>query len=94
MSRVKQQDPDEKLDYTINYADRLPTGDNIVTSDWEVPDDLTGSSESVSGQAVTTFITGGTAGSEYKLSNRSTSAAGRIVEDYILLLIRNSDSVQ
>jgi hypothetical protein len=95
MSRLKQQDPDERLDYTINYAtnNRLPSGDNIIDSEWIVPDELTGDSESVSGRSATIFLTGGEAG-EYKIVNRSTSAAGRIVEDYFILRIRESISVE
>jgi hypothetical protein len=96
MSRLKQQDPDERLDYTINYAtnNRLPSGDNIVNSQWTVPDELTGDAESVSGRTATIFLSGGEVGKEYKVINRSTSANGRIVEDYFLLLIRESISVE
>jgi hypothetical protein len=96
MSRLKQQDPDERLDYTINYAtnNRLPSGDNIIDSEWIVPDGLTGDSESVSGRSATIFLSGGEVGPEYKVINRSTSAAGRIVEDYFILRIRESTSVE
>jgi hypothetical protein len=93
MARLKPQDPDERLDYSIDYSSRLPTGDNIVSSEWTVPDGLTGDSESISGRSATIFLSGGEAG-QYKVFNRSTSAAGRVVEDYIIILIRDSDSVE
>jgi len=94
MSRLKQQDPDEHLDYTINYAtnNRLPSSDNIADSEWIVPDGLIGDSESVSGRTATIFLKGELG--EYKVINRSTSAAGRIVEDYFILRIRESTSVE
>ena len=96
MSRLKEQDPDERLDYTINYAtnNRLPSGDNIIDSEWTVPDGLTGDGDTVSGRTATIFLSGGEAGTEYKVINRSTSAAGRVVEDYFILRVRDSDSVE
>jgi hypothetical protein len=96
MARLKQQDPDERLDYSINYAtnNRLPSGDNIIDSDWIVPDGLTGDGESVSGRTATIFLSGGVINDEYKVVNRSTSAAGRTVEDYFILRIRESISVE
>lgn len=90
MARVHEQDPDEKLNYGIDYSDRLPAGDNIATSVWTVPAALTASNQTISGQIASLWLTAGVAGSDYRISNKSTSVAGLIVEDYIVLQIRNS----
>lgn len=88
MPRQYTQDPDENLDYGIDYSGRIPSGDSIIDSVWEVPDGLTGSDESVSDRTAIIFLTGGEDGVDYVVGNRSTTAAGRVVEDYITLQIR------
>ena len=88
MPQVFTQRRDENLDYAIDHSGRLPTGDDIETSTWTVPDGLDDSDDAISGQSVTIFLTGGTSGTEYTIWNQSTTEAGRIVEDFIILKVQ------
>ncbi len=84
------KDPDAVLDYKIAWKDWLD-GDTIATSTWTIAAGLTGSSQSInSGGTVTiedvvhpvssvttTWLTGGTAGTRYRVTNRVATAGGR-----------------
>jgi hypothetical protein len=88
MPRIHEKTPDENLDYAIDHSGELPDADTIIDSAWDVPDGLTGSGESVSGQSAIIFLTGGVVGSDYTVTNVSTTDNGRVVEDYIVIQVR------
>lgn len=72
-------DPDAKLDYTVDWSDWLAAGDEIATSSWIIPAGLTQASPSPShdGSKATVWISGGTAGQVYIVTNRITTTGGR-----------------
>lgn len=72
------KDPDAKLDYAVDWSVWLADGETIVTSDWVVPDGLAEDSASFDDDSATVWLTGGTAGTEYVVTNRITTGAGRI----------------
>ena len=82
------KDPDSKLDYEINWLEWLTsintiTGetviDTIVSSTWvDVNADLTVESDSFTDSTTTVWLTGGIVDSIYEVTNRITTAAGRI----------------
>ena len=76
------KDPDEKKDYGFNWVPAL-NGDTIAGSTWVLPSGLTEATPAPSFDATTTtiWIEGGTAGENYKVTNRITTAAGRILEE-------------
>ena len=76
----------EKLDFVINWANRLGT-DTISNSTWSVPSGVNSTSNSSSNNTTTIWISGGTAGNEYSILNTITSAAGRIMQQAIRLKI-------
>lgn len=78
-------DPDAHLDYLYDWTDWLAEGDTIAASEWIVPDDLTADDESFTDTTATVWISGGTAGSNYTVTNRVTTAAGRIDDRSITL---------
>lgn len=80
------KDPNEKLDYTIDWSDFLDL-DTITVSLWLVPTDLTQTNSTFSGNTATVWIEGGTAGSVHRVTNRITTAAGRIADRSIFLQI-------
>ena len=86
---LPEKDPDELLDYTINWAaaPRWVTDDTIVTSTWIVPDGLTGSDETDTDTTVTIWLMGGTEGTTYEIVNRITTAGGRHLDQTVLLPI-------
>ena len=74
------KDPDEVLDYTINWANRLLPSETISDSTWTLDAGITKDSDSLSGSAATIWLSGGVAGTKYVLVNRITTSAGRKYE--------------
>lgn len=78
-------DPDETLDYSCDWTAFLTDGDgtpdSIATSAWSVfpvGPSLSGATEA--GGVATVFISDGQPGQIYRLTNRISTAAGRVAE--------------
>ena len=70
------QTPTDKLDYTIDYTSWLElVGDTISTVAWTIPAPLTPSNQTNTSYTATTFLTGGTPGSTYRIDCQITTAA-------------------
>lgn len=80
------KDPEAKLDYSIDWSDWLETGDEISTSTWTVPSGITKDSDSKSTQITTIWLSGGTDGEDYDLTNHIVTTDGR--EDDRTITIR------
>jgi len=74
---IRRKDPDSVIDYTMDWGTKWLNGDTISTSAWIIPTGLTLVSESYSTTDTTVFISGGTEGITYRITNRITTAAGR-----------------
>lgn len=71
------KDPDAVLDYTVDWATWLGT-DTISTSTWPVvPAGITKDSDTNSTTIATIWLSGGTIGETYQLTNRIVTAGGR-----------------
>lgn len=72
-------DPDAVLDYAVDWSDWLATGETITTSTWTVPTGIeeTTPPPSTDGSVATIWMTGGTAGTRYALTNHIVTSAGR-----------------
>lgn len=81
------KDPDELLDYQVDWTDRL-AADNIQTSSWVVPAGLTQSLPSFTSKTATIWFSGGTIGQTYKVLNRIVTSGGRTMDQTVGLLIR------
>jgi hypothetical protein len=82
--RSFRKDPDAVLDYGFNWNDPsapggpwLATGETISTSAWTIPDGLTKGNEAHDDSITVVWLSGGTAGQSYTVTNRITSSAGR-----------------
>jgi len=73
------KDPDAVLDYAVDWS-RWLAGDEIVTSEWTVPSGLTKVSDSKTTTKATVWLSGGTAGQSYTVTNRITTTGGRTEE--------------
>lgn len=82
------KDPDDVLDYQVDWSGRLPTGDTISTSTWIVPAGLTKDSDSTSTKTTTIWLSGGTAGSTYSVTNRVVTTGGRTMDASVTLRLR------
>lgn len=78
------KDPDEVLDYFVDWAARL-AGDTIDTVVWIVPSGLTKNSESRDGARTTIWLAGGQPASVYQVTCRITTAGGRTMEETIVI---------
>lgn len=82
------KDPDEVLDYHIDWSDRLDTGDTIVTSTWTVPTGITLDDDDQTTTTTTVWLSSGTLATTYEILNRIVTAAGRTMDQTVKLKIK------
>ena len=74
------KDPDAVLDYSVDWSKWL-AGDQIATSDWFVSDPaLVAAGGSNTPTRATAWLSGGTAGQSYTVTNQITTSGGRTDE--------------
>lgn len=93
MLKWPDKDPDAVLDFDMKWGAWLD-GDTIVSSEWIVPDGITkdpdkGDEISGAGTEAIIWLRGGTEGEKYTLTNRITTAAGRIDDRSATVKIRS-----
>lgn len=71
------KDPDAVLDWVWDWNEWLDDGETISTSDFIVSVGLTIDSDSNTTKTATVWLSGGTAGQVYQVTNRITTTAGR-----------------
>jgi len=81
------KDPDSTLDYVINWSNWLDS-DAISTSSWTVSSGITNESESNTSTTATIWLSGGTAGETYRVTNRIVTSGGRTVDRSNTITIR------
>ncbi len=81
------KDPDATLDYTIDWKKFLGT-DTISSVTWVVPTGLTQVVVSNTTTTATIWLSGGTLNASYEVTNRMTSAAGRIDDRTFVITVR------
>lgn len=73
------KDPDDEVDYAVNWTRYLTrVGDTIQTSTWPVvaPTGITILSATHDGMRAIVKVSGGTAGTSYRLTNRIVTTPG------------------
>lgn len=91
------KDPDAVLDYMRDWgsdaldpdARWLRDDDTILTSTWIVPDGITKDSDTHDDKTATIWLSGGTLGESYELTNRVVTAGGRTDERSVTIIIRD-----
>jgi hypothetical protein len=87
------KDPDEVLDYTIDWTDRL-SSETITLSTWTITcededsPDLTEDSNAISTVYTVIWLSGGTLGLTYLLTNHITTSAGREMDQTVKLKLK------
>lgn len=71
------KDPDAVLDYEVSWASWLAAGETISTSTFAVPVGITKDSESNTTTAATVWLSGGTVGQSYTVTNHIVTSQGR-----------------
>lgn len=83
------KDPDEVLDYTLDWSARLPDSDTIATSTWIISGSgLTEDTDSKTDTTTTIWLSGGTLNTQYDLTNRVVTVGGRTMDQTVKLKIR------
>jgi len=85
------KDPQEVLDYQVNWSDWLDT-DTISTSAFVVQTGITKDSSSNTTTTATVWLSGGTNGSRYVITNTITTSDGRTAERSFIIKVSESSS--
>jgi hypothetical protein len=80
--------PGENKDYDFNYTDWMPASDSISTSVVTADAGISLGTKTQTVTVVKQFISGGTAGTDYKVTCTITTAQGRIDQKEITILVR------
>lgn len=79
-----QKDPQEVVDFRVDWAAKLGS-DTLESSSWSATSGVTVVTSSFGDQAAIVWVSGGTAGSTYTLTNTVVTADGRTLEQSIYL---------
>lgn len=80
------KDPDEVLDYIRDWTAALD-GDTISTSTWTPETGITVDTSSNTTTTATVWVSGGTVGETYGITNRIVTAGGRTFEHTLRFVI-------
>ena len=83
-----EHDPNDVKDYTLDWgARRLAEGETITTSTWTVPTGITSDDDSSTTTTTTVWLSGGTAGEHYRITNHVVTSQGREWDWSITVLV-------
>lgn len=86
------KDPDDVLDYTLDWSQRLVQGDDILSSVWftdsSTSPGLEIDSDSFDANSSTVWLSGGIPGTTYLVTNRVTTAGTRIMDQSVKLKVK------
>lgn len=80
------KDPNEVLDYQMDWSARLAEGDTISSSLWIVPAEITKDSDTAGSTSTTIWLSGGSVG-DLSLTNRVTTVGGRVMDQSVTLTV-------
>lgn len=84
------KDPDEILDYMVDWSARLDAdADTITAVTWIVPAGITKTTEYRNDTQTQIWLSGGTAGETYEFTCRITTARGRVMDQTVTLDIKD-----
>ena len=85
------KDPDDVLDYEIDWSTWLTAsgGDTISSSTWTVPTGITKTTDSHTTTTTTIWLSGGTAGTTYTLTNEIVTAGGRTKDQSVRVKVKD-----
>ena len=88
MTILEPKDPNAVVDYQIDWSEWLGT-DTIATSTWVVSAGITNVTDSHTNTGTTIWLSGGTDGTAYDLTNHITTAGGRQEDRTITVPVAN-----
>ena len=81
------KDPQETLDYRINWRAGLEPGDKIVSSSWSNPLNITVGQTTYTDTSTTIWLSDGIVGTTYQFTNTITTEAGRVLEQSVQITV-------
>jgi hypothetical protein len=92
LDSLDPKDPNDEVDYHVNWSRYLTRiGDVIQSSSWPViPAGITRMSDTHDDTRTTIWLSGGTAGTDYLLTNRIVTAGGRTLDKSITIRVRDN----
>lgn len=81
------KDPQAKLDYGVDWSAWL-AGDMITASTWATDAGLSIEANSFTSTVTTVWVSGGTVGTSYKVTNHVTTQGGRENEYSIVIVVQ------
>lgn len=88
MAIIFTKDPSAVLDYQVDWSTWLD-GDTITTSAWVVPAGITETTSTNTATTATIWLSGGTAGERYRVTNRIVTAGGRTDDRTITIRVED-----
>ena len=88
MTQAKLKDPADRLDYSHDWTAWLD-GDTITSSAWAAPAGVTTDTPSNTTTTTRVWVSGGTAGNVYRITNTITTAGGRTAERSIPIRVQD-----
>jgi hypothetical protein len=83
------KDPDETLDYVIDWSERLPADDYIMQSTWAVPVGLLEDRSEFEAQQSVIWLSLGAENQAYSLTNTVITAQGRVLQQTVRIRIKS-----
>ncbi len=86
------KDPNEVLDYQIDWGERLASGETISTSSWTIAGDdsvLVEDSNEIVSENTLIWLSAGTLGVKYTLTNRITTSSSRTMDQSVAIRIKS-----
>lgn len=82
------KDPNAVLDFSCDWSGWLQDGETITGSEWFPDDGITMGATSFAGGRTVVWLSGGTAGQRYAVTNRITTSAGRVDDRTLRITVR------
>ena len=89
MIKWPNKDPDEVLDYGFIWTDLMVEGDAITNSEWLSASGINIDSDTHTSDITVVWLSGGAVGDQYDLTNRVTTAAGRVFDRTARIAIKD-----
>lgn len=83
------KDPDDILDYSFDWTAWVATNETISTSTWILSPGIVQNSATNTTLIATVWLSGGTAGNPYSVTNRITTNQGRTVDRTMTIRVTN-----
>jgi hypothetical protein len=81
------KDPNEVLDFQISWLSWLGASETISTSTWVVPAGITKDSDTSNTTSATIWLSSGTSGAQYTVTNRIVTNQGRTRDQSLLIQV-------